>query len=157
MPWKYWKPEKSNPYRYPEKCYARKDNDIHKVDPKYDNFKEEILHYDELKSNAFEKEILPKAKQYVETKVARSLRVWQCESLGNVREGDHFKLPHIISLIFYCDYSKLCTEFGKSFRKINKYELKSEIKRRNEKYFHFSRVLRETVYCFGQSAGKYKH
>merc|ERR1740123_1200768 len=66
--------------------------------------------------------------------------------------GATLSLWHILSLIFYCDFTKLCTDFSSSFRAINPFETLRNIKKRNAMYYWMSRYLRELVELFGQCA-----
>merc|ERR1719350_2067882 len=63
--------------------------------------------------------------------------------------GAALSLWHILSLIFYCDFTKLCTNFSSSFRAIKPFETLRNIKKRNAMYYWMSRYLRELVELFG--------
>ena len=41
----------------------------------------------------------------------------------------------------YCDFSDLSRDFTLSFRK-SRFELISQIKKRNQKYYHWSKILK---------------
>merc|ERR1719245_2509191 len=70
--------------------------------------------------------------------------------------GAALSLWHILSLIFYCDFTKLCTDFSSSFRAVKPFETLRNIKKRNAMYYWMSRYLRELVELFGQcSYGDY--
>merc|ERR1712129_235392 len=69
-----------------------------------------------------------------------------------IEVGDALSLWHILSLIFYCDFSKLCTDFSSSFRALKPFETLRNIKKRNAMYYWMSRYLRELVELFGQSS-----
>lgn len=91
--------------------------------------------------------ILNKANQLKETYTARSLKATDA---GRIREKKLISVDCIRSLILYCDYTELCTDFGKSFRKIHKFELLSQVKSRHSKYCHLSKMLRDTILSYGQ-------
>merc|ERR1712048_1161098 len=59
-------------------------------------------------------------------------------------------IHHLSALIFYCDFSALCTHFSSAFRKLNPFETLKSVKQRNAKYYWLSRRLREAVELFGQ-------
>ena len=59
------------------------------------------------------------------------------------------KKSNIMALILYCDYDELSFEFSKTFRKLHKKESDLELKERNGEYFNWSKLIRETVECFG--------
>ena len=50
----------------------------------------------------------------------------------------------------YCDYSLLSRDFTLSFQKRNEFELISQIKKRNQKYYHWSKILKNTIQDYGQ-------
>ena len=56
---------------------------------------------------------------------------------------------HLQSIILYCDFTKLCTLFSQSLRKNNSNEGLEDIKKRNSKFFHLTKLLRELVTYFG--------
>eukprot|EP01084_Bolivina_argentea_P320586 556259_1 len=66
-----------------------------------------------------------------------------------VEEGTRLKFHHLLSLLLYTDYSKLCTAFSSSFRAVTPYEPLSSIKERNSSYWWMSKCLREAVQLFG--------
>merc|ERR1712190_142876 len=70
-----------------------------------------------------------------------------------IKRGSKVPEEHLQSIILYCDFTELCTLFSRSLRK-NKWDdgLK-EIKRRNSKFFHISKALRELVTYFGSDGG----
>ena len=118
--------------------------------PKYENLKEEVLHYEHITYKQYRQDILPKAEQYVHTNIAKSWASEDCIAFF-IYATDPIEINHLITLILYCDYTDLCTDFRKSFRKTHQFELLAHIKRRNQKYYHFSRILRETMRRFGQT------
>eukprot|EP01084_Bolivina_argentea_P301716 520593_1 len=71
-----------------------------------------------------------------------------------VEEGTRLTFHHLLSLLLYTDYSKLCTAFSSSFRAVTPYEPLSSIKRRNSSYWWMSKSLRETVQLFGYKKKK---
>ena len=60
------------------------------------------------------------------------------------------QLQNMISLIMYCDYIALQADFTKSFRTLS-FEAWQQTKARNRNYYHWSKLLRETVRNYGQT------
>ena len=126
--------------------YKPKDLYIYK---KYQSLKEEILNYKHIKIKNYESQIIPKAKSYCNTNWVKSIGCYM-DRFGRTPlhyeiVGHEFTLSHIISVILYCDYSKLSADFSSTFRQINTFETFENIKRRNSSYFWMSKLLRETV------------
>ena len=118
------------------------------VPRKYETYKEEILSHITKKEYEL---IMTKATEYSKsTKVKSITPNFQIVLLNyEIAKGDHMKLDHIISLILYCDYSKYCTAFSSTFRKISITERMEEVKKRNGLFWFQSKSFREAVECFG--------
>eukprot|EP01084_Bolivina_argentea_P016840 31450_1 len=67
----------------------------------------------------------------------------------SINRGDSLGIHHIVSIIIYTDFSKLCTEFRSTFRKIHKDETDEQIRQRHSKYYFLSRFLFEAIDCHG--------
>ena len=130
--------------------------------PKYSNFKEEISNYNvsDFDMESYESQLIPKIKAYMNTKRARGTWANIPDYDGEDKEAiklhygidkDNLRLSfnHLLSLCLYTDYSNLCTEFSKSFRKVSVYDTMELMKIRNSKFYWMSRYLRETVQIFG--------
>lgn len=145
--WNYWNGK--DPFRSWLDTKVTKEYVVH---PKYENFKEEILNYPQLKRQQYEYEILAKAQQFIKTNIVKSLVLR--ERISHIKE-DKMSVDNLISLILYCDYSELSSDFTRSFRRLQEFELFKRIKKRNAKYWYFSKILHETVTYFGQYNGNY--
>ena len=66
-----------------------------------------------------------------------------------IRSGSQLTISNVISIILYCDFSDLSSDFSATFRPLRPSEPLSSIKKRNQKYWWLSRTLRETVQYFG--------
>ena len=85
--------------------------------------------------------IINKATQYIqESTIAKSLKHYD----------EPITLNELICICMYCDYSELSRDFTLSFRKRNEFELISQIKKRNQKYYHWSKILKDTIDEYGQ-------
>lgn len=119
------------------------------------------MNYDDsvLTIEQYNDEIIPKATSYNDTNYVKSIT-----AKAGAEEPPYYGIPqdsmitlsHLISVILYCDYTKLSSDFSSTFRKCDSFETLQSIKQRNRKYFWMSRLLRETVEIFGQrSQGDY--
>lgn len=99
----------------------------------------------------YTREILPKAERCLETQISKSLESKMDFEPTNMKYGDPVVIENLISIILYCDYTALCTDFSKSFRKSHRFELQSHMKQRAAKYYHLGRSLMETITCYGKN------
>jgi hypothetical protein len=58
---------------------------------------------------------------------------------------------HIISILFYCNFTDLCTVFSQTFRSTTDSTTKQELIFRHSNFREWGRLLRETVEAFGTS------
>ena len=58
---------------------------------------------------------------------------------------------HLMSVILYCNFDTLSYEFSRTFRKNSKKENLNDLKKRNAEFAIWSRLLRETVECYGET------
>ena len=117
------------------------------MEKKYDTFKEEISNYEHLNQNLYHEEIIPKAKVYLDSNIAKSMSAKA--NLRGIQIGTKINLENLISLILYCDYTELSGNFTATFRKKGPFEPLNQTKHRNSKYWHWSKILKETVDAFG--------
>eukprot|EP01083_Nonionella_stella_P046162 123586_1 len=119
------------------------------VQQKYRSFKEEISNYDHVSVNAYHA-VVVKADLYRNTDIAKRLKAAESRSLHyDIAEGSPFNYEYLIALILYCDFSALCTDFSSTFRPTFAAESLESIKKRNQKYWWLSKLLRETVQIYG--------
>ena len=135
------------PFKYSEK-YDKYDG--YYVKKKYDNFSDEIAEYDSHNFSymIFKNEVLTKAKQYMDTELIKSIPGADVDWYG-VSVGNKISLEHIISIILYCDYTNLSSDFSASHRKSSPFELLSMTKQRNGKYWWWSYLLLQTIQNYG--------
>eukprot|EP01084_Bolivina_argentea_P084674 153091_1 len=123
--------------------------------PKYPTFKEEILSnlIFTLNINEYDKTYAKGIKLLQESTVLQSIRVDDGKCLSRcVLLASTLDISHIMSLIFYTDYDTLSYNFSKTFRtdtKISSLETYQQAKKRNEEYYHWSKLLNETIICYG--------
>eukprot|EP01084_Bolivina_argentea_P099828 179388_1 len=125
------------------------------VQPKYTNLKTEILYNKIFNLNINEYKISSlKVEKYIVQPVVKNIiaDVWE-----DLEDKLHYGIPsgkslgrtNLLALVLYTDWSELCTEFGKTFRKKDFFETLNSVKKRNREFSRWSRVLRETVEYFG--------
>ena len=94
-----------------------------------------------------------KAKELMKTIKVKGLRarpLGHAEHYG-VMDGSPITLRHIQSLLLYTDFTKLQSIFSKTLRPDHLGESLDSIKARNASWFEMSKLLRETVECFGNT------
>ena len=123
--------------------------------PQYGSFKEEISFYKYLTVKQYKKEITTKINKYINANIVKKTKAIHpgynpyVKHYG-IKRKDPLKREHVLSIVLYCDYSDLCSDFSRSFRKISRYEQLENIKKRNRKYYYLSKYLREVVEAYGQ-------
>ena len=148
MKFEYWHKYKENKDRNEEEKEIREDY----IERKYDTFKEEMLNYDFLSIKQLNKEIIPKVNEYLKSNIVKSIKNnGVFKDLYLIEENESIKLDHLLSVTLYTDYSKLSADFTSTFRKKWRFEPLEEIKRRNRKYWWWSKLLTETVMVYGNS------
>ena len=123
------------------------------VKRKYESFKEEIMEYSDISFYQYQNEVVVKAKHYQNTQKVKKIKAHSyCKYYYHygIKEGTALSFNNLVSVILYTDYSSLCTNFSRSFRAISRMEELKDIKKRNSNYYHLSKILRETVECYGQ-------
>ena len=95
--------------------------------------------------------VMKKAAEYIKTRKAKSLQgdYVACPRHYGIDEQAPITIHHLLSIILYTDTTALSADFSASFRKLHPYETLSQIKRRNSKYWWWSKYLRETVEIYG--------
>ena len=119
------------------------------VKKKYNNYKDEILKHISVKRYLL---CWNKANKYMRSKVVRSL-VATDDGVSfqfDIPTHTPITISNILSVILYCDMDRYSTKFSESFRKINPFETMYSVKRRNSKYWWQSKLLKETVICYGR-------
>ena len=122
---------------------------------KYSTFKQEISNYNCLNIDQYHDEILPKATSYLNTNYVKLTKAKGGNICGipqhyDIPSDSSITLSHIISVILYCDYTQLSSNFSNTFRKKGPWDTLENIKHRNREYFWMSKLLRETVEIFGE-------
>eukprot|EP01083_Nonionella_stella_P277251 942521_1 len=61
-------------------------------------------------------------------------------------------MNHLLSIIFYTDYSVLCERFSQTYRRKTPHEKWSHVAQRHSQYYHWGLLLKESVESFGKVA-----
>eukprot|EP01084_Bolivina_argentea_P202623 346173_1 len=151
--WPYYK-DISEVKQNNEEFYNINDHSGYKIcelytEKKYNSFKEEILTH--ININEYNELVILKANQYVNTEKVRHncANARDDELHYDIEENTPLFLWNLISVILYCDFSKLCTHFSSTFRAIEFAESLLSIKERNQEFWWMSKILRETVQFYG--------
>ena len=67
--------------------------------------------------------------------------------------GSSLGCNNLLAVLMYTDLTDLSGAFTSTFRKCHPFESLSSIKRRNSHYWWWSKILRETVECYGIQRG----
>ena len=125
---------------------------------RYGSLKEEMCYYPYFSMKQYREEVIIKVNQYINAKIVKNTKAHRSVKVLHygIVDGDKLLYSHLVSLVLYCDYSKLSAAFSRSFRKASRFQTIENIKLRNSKYYYFAKYLRETVEAYGQcSRGDY--
>eukprot|EP01084_Bolivina_argentea_P271991 462985_1 len=114
------------------------------ISKKYQTFKQEIIN--ELDITEYN-EALNKATILLQQ--SNSLKSKKSIHLYNIETCMPLQCPHLMSVIFYTDYSSLCFKFSATFRKQSTNESNESMKKRNSMFWNWSKLLHETIQCWG--------
>ena len=124
------------------------------IKQKYDNFKEELLNNDMCNIDQFEwnleyENAVYKLEQDPRTKALRSNGEFK-DKYG-IDENIAITMDHLLSILFYCNTNELQSVFSATYRRLAAVnESDEEFKYRHSHYYHFGKLLRETVEVYGQ-------
>lgn len=123
--------------------------------PFFDDLKEEILESKFISIDVWE-HIVMKAKNHFKSNKVKKIKYCRPYNCHGFNSDSLMNIKHLIAIILYCDYSKLCTFFSSTFRKMNSLETEQFVRHRNGKFYYFSRYLCEAVNDFGIDRDKEK-
>ena len=91
-----------------------------------------------------------KGTQYLKLKKTRKMIAVNIPyMISDLEEGDPISLQHLISIILYCDFSQLCTDFSGTYRKEHVFESLESMTKRHSHWWWLGRLLKESVHYFG--------
>ena len=149
--WDYYR-ESMKEDNGPNIGYKQKDWYIH---CKYKDLKEEILNNQILRLNVSKYgDALYKVQRLMETdhvKGFKSNNYGEFNAIFHIESGRAMSVDHLMSIVLYTDYHELSHYFSETSRRIRKKETNDEIKLRNREYWHWSKLLIESVQLYGVS------
>ena len=130
-----------------------------RVYPHFKDLKEEAIATGLVSPVEFEKLVAQKASDCADSSHGRKLKSF---CMGGTFGEDplHFGIPHkaalsprhLQAMVLYCDFTKFCTLFSESLRKLDSDDTLENVINRNAKFFYTSKSLRELVTYFGGNA-----
>ena len=131
------------------------------INSKYSTFKEEMSNYPNFDLRHYYNILLPKIKEISKTQRVKQTKPHiKQEGFAafvplkySVSEGGPLSEEHLLSLLLYTDFTDLSSAFSATHRGLTSYEPLESIKKRNSKYYFFSKRLRECVQLYGQYYG----
>merc|ERR1711933_712052 len=108
------------------------------VEPHFNDLREEILESKFITIDEW-KRIEAKAMIHFKSSTVKKIKkCWPYNQHGFNSES-LMDLNHLIAIILYCDYSKLCTFFSATFRRMNPLESDDAVGERHRKFYYFGR------------------
>eukprot|EP01084_Bolivina_argentea_P064065 116860_1 len=122
------------------------------IDPKYANFKKELLSNIICRLPSSSWNILRgKARILIKTYMVRQMKCPRKDSAKyfDMEYNQSISVDHLVAMMIYCNFDELQRKFTETFRHTSKNESINELKERHQNYCHLGRLLREIVECFG--------
>eukprot|EP01084_Bolivina_argentea_P295573 508911_1 len=119
------------------------------IQPKYDSFKQEIINQIPLHEYNITKN---KAETFMTSKTIKSIQrsgSYQLAKKYGIQECQWLSVNNLMSIMFYTDYSALCTLYSATYRALSSFESIESIKKRHADFAHWAMKLNETVKLFG--------
>eukprot|EP01084_Bolivina_argentea_P262137 443229_1 len=69
----------------------------------------------------------------------------------NICRHDQMGLHNILVICFYTDFSKLCTSYRASYRRLENDKNNDDVRKRHKIFYYLSRMLFETIEFFGET------
>ena len=153
-------------YDYWSKYEDKENKELNKmyVEKKYDNFQDEIYQYHhEMNIKTFKDEVMVKVNEYINSVVVKSTKCpvnWYDhdseEYPYGIPRNATISKNHLISIILYTDYTKLSSDFTSTFRSHGAFDSLQAAKKRNQKYWWWSKTLLEAVRAYGDAFNERK-
>eukprot|EP01084_Bolivina_argentea_P266876 452831_1 len=126
---------------------------------KYSCIKEEILNNKIHTLKVYQYKIsINKVNKFIHTQKVKSMKANGSIYLHyGITNGTDISFSNLLSVILYCDWSELCTQFSATFRRNEPHEQLSSVKSRNREFAVWAKTLRETVQFFGQMGYDYQY
>eukprot|EP01084_Bolivina_argentea_P211499 359779_1 len=117
----------------------------------YSSMKHEILGSGFFTIKQWDNNIVFKANEYLSTTKVKCIHAKDIDKNIHfgIAENDGIHFNHIAALIAYLDFGDFCSHFSQSFRFITADDTIQLVKKRNSRYWHVSKYMKEAVICFG--------
>ena len=124
------------------------------INKKYNNLKDEIINNKLYRLNiiSYNNVYYKSLKILSESNIIKSIKSDYTENIYHygIKNNLLLNIDNIISIILYCEYDILCYNLRKTFRKLTFYhETNENMKIRNREYYNWSKLLHETIECYG--------
>ena len=124
----------------------------YRVTAKFQSLKEEILESGFLSAGRWAKLVELKTQKYIKTIRARKMKAHAHGRFGTGQiEHSPVTMQHLEAIILYCDFTKLCTAFSSTFRRLNVFESVESVIARHSEFGNFGKLLVEAVLDFGEN------
>eukprot|EP01084_Bolivina_argentea_P208979 356090_1 len=118
------------------------------VSARFASLKIEILQSGYLSIQNWNAKVIAKAEGYYSTQRVKKTKA-EYNFYDHITIGCHISIKHLMSIILYCDWSDLSTDFTGTFRRNSFLETLESVKERHSNYLHFAKLLVEAVTSFG--------
>ena len=121
------------------------------IHSKYKSIKEEIIYNNQMALTVKQYKLsLKKAENFDHCVMVKSMQTRCIDYLEyGVNKGSVLSMDHLLSIVFYTDWTELSATFTSTFRRRSFYESLSSTKQRNSEYAIWSKHLREVVEYWG--------
>ena len=91
----------------------------------------------------------PSARKLLSQNKLTEEEAW-AEKYYGIKQGETISMEHIMSLLAYTNYTKHSAAFSSTFRRTSVFESDKSFKLRHKEFYHWAKLLRELVECYGQ-------
>eukprot|EP01083_Nonionella_stella_P161403 528634_1 len=122
----------------------------HELEPVHSTLKEQVLDHN-VSEDAWDKE-LKRAKEMVMEEDARACMTGK---RYGIQIDEQIHIENTISIAIYCDFSQLCTEFRKSYRKLDTEDTNETIKKQHiDAFYWMGRYIKSAIEFWGENIEK---
>eukprot|EP01084_Bolivina_argentea_P077633 140858_1 len=155
--WDFYKNNEDTLKPSPQHTHVIKKKELF-VEPKYNNFKQEALNnkiamFSLYQWNKTHTKATTKLQAWNNDETVKNISAAKDKYHYGIQEGTPISINHIMSLLCYCNYSQQGFNFTRTFRRQYYEEPLRSVKKRNQEVRCWSKLLKETVCCFGTRFG----
>eukprot|EP01084_Bolivina_argentea_P201800 344891_1 len=128
-------------------------HEYHRLSPTFASIYEEMMRNKYINEKSFHISLITAIKkhQIAVSKYKEQLISKYFQKEYNIPRNQAISIRHILVICLYTDISEFCTNFRRTYRKINQDETLTSVTSRHEKLYFFSRALFESIDIFGQT------